>query len=123
MIFVTHDVLTFMQKVNIFTLSGDVTYLMTVVGLFLYMYRKGSCTGNAKNSIHCTSFEFRYALSGHTHPKLSSGCFAMRTVVPLMTADTLKLVYFAYFHCVLSYGLIFWENSTNSNKVFKSKRK
>jgi hypothetical protein len=49
-------------------------------------------------------------------PKLSSACFTMRTVVPLMTMDNLKLVYFAYFHSVLSYGLIFWGNSTDSNK-------
>jgi hypothetical protein len=28
-------------------------------------------------------------------PKLRSACFAMRTVIPLMTIDTLKLVYFA----------------------------
>jgi hypothetical protein len=40
----------------------------------------------------------------YTIPKLSSACFAMRTVIPLMTTDTLKLVYFAYFHTVLSYG-------------------
>jgi hypothetical protein len=55
-------------------------------------------------------------------PKLSSACFAMRTVVPLMTTNTLKLVYFAYFHSVLSYGLIFWGNSTDS-KYFTCKRK
>jgi hypothetical protein len=46
----------------------------------------------------------------------------MRMVVPLMTVDTLKLVYFTYFHSVLSYGLIFWGNSTDSNKVFYIKK-
>jgi hypothetical protein len=35
-----------------------------------------------------------------------------------MTIDTSKFVYFAYFHSVLSYGLISWGNSTDSNKVF-----
>jgi hypothetical protein len=47
----------------------------------------------------------------------------MKTVIPLMTMDTLKLVYFAYFHSVLSYGLIFWGNSTDSNKVFYIQKK
>jgi hypothetical protein len=56
-------------------------------------------------------------------PKLSSACFAMRKVIPLMTRDTLKLVYFAYFHSVVSYGLIFWGNSTDSNKVFYIQKK
>jgi hypothetical protein len=37
-------------------------------------------------------------------PKLS---FAMRTVISLMKIDTLKLVCFANFHSVVSYGLIF----------------
>jgi hypothetical protein len=31
-------------------------------------------------------------------PKLSSACFAIRTVKPLLKVDTLKLVFFAYFH-------------------------
>jgi hypothetical protein len=39
-------------------------------------------------------------------PKLSSACFAMRTVTPLLKIDSLKLVYFAYFHSIMSYGVI-----------------
>jgi hypothetical protein len=35
-------------------------------------------------------------------PKLSSACFAIRTIKPL-----LKLVYFSYFHSIMTYGLIF----------------
>jgi hypothetical protein len=31
---------------------------------------------------------------------------------------SLKLVYFAYFHSVMSYGVIFWGNSTDSKRVF-----
>jgi hypothetical protein len=42
----------------------------------------------------------------------------MRTVTPQIKVDTLKLVYFAYFHSVMSHGVIFWGNSTDSNRVF-----
>jgi hypothetical protein len=42
----------------------------------------------------------------------------MRTVTPLMKVDVLKLVYFAYFHSVMSYGVIFWGNSTDSKRAF-----
>jgi hypothetical protein len=35
-----------------------------------------------------------------------------------MKTETLKLVYFAYFHSIMSYGIIFWGNSTDSKKVF-----
>jgi hypothetical protein len=51
-------------------------------------------------------------------PNLSSACFAMMTVTSLMKTETLKLVYFAYFHSIMSYGIIFWANSTESKKVF-----
>jgi hypothetical protein len=44
-------------------------------------------------------------------PKLSSACFAVRTIT-----ETLKLVYFAYFHSIMSYGIIFWGNSTDREK-------
>jgi len=32
---------------------------------------------------------------------------------------TLRMAYFAYFHSVIRYGIIFWGNATNSCKVFK----
>jgi hypothetical protein len=34
-----------------------------------------------------------------------------------MKIETLKLGYFAYFHSIMSYGIIFWGNSTDSKKV------
>jgi hypothetical protein len=40
-------------------------------------------------------------------PKLSSACFAMRTIGSLMKTETLKLVYFACVHSIMSYGIIF----------------
>jgi hypothetical protein len=33
-----------------------------------------------------------------------------------MKTETLKLVYFAYFHSIMSYGIIFWVNLTDSKK-------
>jgi hypothetical protein len=37
-------------------------------------------------------------------PKLSSACFAMRTVTSIMKTETLKLVYFAYLHSIMSWN-------------------
>jgi hypothetical protein len=34
-------------------------------------------------------------------PKLSLACFTMRTVTTIMKLETLKLVYFAYFHSIM----------------------
>jgi hypothetical protein len=47
----------------------------------------------------------------------------MRTITTLMKTETLKLVYFAYFHSIMSYGIIFWRNSTDSKKVFYIQKK
>jgi hypothetical protein len=56
-------------------------------------------------------------------PKLISACFPMRTVTPLLKVDTLKLIYFAYFHSIMSKTVNFWGNSTDSKEYLSSKRK
>jgi hypothetical protein len=43
-------------------------------------------------------------------PKIILACPVMRKIKPLLKTDALKLVYFALFHSMLSYGVIFWEN-------------
>jgi hypothetical protein len=42
-----------------------------------------------------------------TVPELSAACYAVRSVQPRMSQETLRMVYYAYFHSVISYGLIF----------------
>jgi hypothetical protein len=42
----------------------------------------------------------------------------MRTVTSLFKVDTLKLVSSAYFHSIMSYGVIFYGNTTDSKRVF-----
>jgi len=56
-------------------------------------------------------------------PELSSACFDMRTIKTIMKLETLKLIYFAYFHSIMSYGIIFGGNSMDNRKVFYTKRK
>jgi hypothetical protein len=35
----------------------------------------------------------------------------------------IKAVYFSYIHSVLSYGIIFWANCSDSNKIFKLQKR
>ena len=56
-------------------------------------------------------------------PKLSRACYAVRAMYYFSSLNTLKMIYFAYFHSVINYGIIFWGNSSNSNKYFWLKRK
>jgi hypothetical protein len=50
--------------------------------------------------------------------KLDSACFAIRTLKLFLTIEDLRMVYFAYVHSVIAYGLPFWGNVVNSNNVF-----
>jgi hypothetical protein len=50
--------------------------------------------------------------------KLRKACFVMRRLHNVLDIDALKLVYFAYFQSVVKYGIVFWGNSYNLNKVF-----
>jgi len=55
--------------------------------------------------------------------KLSRACYAIRYVKHFMSQDTLRTIYFSYFHSILSYGIIFWGNSAYSSNIFKIKKK
>jgi hypothetical protein len=56
-------------------------------------------------------------------PKLSAACYAVRFMLHVSNTDTLKSVYFAYFHSIMKYGIIFWGNSSNSKKIFALQKK
>jgi len=56
-------------------------------------------------------------------PKLNKACFIIRRLKLYLTNYTLKMVYYAFFHPIMSYNLIFWGNSTNSKRVFKLQKK
>jgi hypothetical protein len=51
-------------------------------------------------------------------PRLSRACNAVRAMCPFSSVNTLKMIYFAYFHSIINYGIIFWGNSTETKKVF-----
>jgi hypothetical protein len=54
--------------------------------------------------------------------KLSSACCAVRVITPLMSEDTLKMIYHSYVHSIMTYGIIFWGNSPHSTNIFKIKK-
>jgi len=56
-------------------------------------------------------------------PKLSSACYVMRSLRPIMPINTLKTVYYSHFNAIITYGLPFWGNSPHSKKIFKMQKK
>jgi len=39
--------------------------------------------------------------------KLNTECFVIQTIQAIMSPETLRMVYFAYIHSIMSYGIIF----------------
>ena len=67
-------------------------------------------------------------LSWNTHidsiiKKLSKACYIIRNAKAYMSVSSLKVIYHALFHSVMSYGVIFWGNSPHSHIIFRIQKK
>jgi hypothetical protein len=56
-------------------------------------------------------------------PKLSEACYAVKSMYHISNINTLKSIYFVYFHSIIKYGIIFGGNSSNSKKIFTLQKK
>jgi hypothetical protein len=54
--------------------------------------------------------------------KLSTACHAVTLLVHISSHNTLKSIYYAYFHCIIKHGIISWGNSSNSGKILTLKK-
>jgi hypothetical protein len=59
----------------------------------------------------------------HLCKKMSSACYALIYVKHSLPVGALKIIYFAHVHTLMSYGVIFWSNSSCTNKVFIMQKK
>ena len=55
--------------------------------------------------------------------KLKTAYFVIRTIQAIMSLETLRMVYFAYIHSIISYGIIFGGNQLYSDKIFKIQKR
>jgi hypothetical protein len=51
--------------------------------------------------------------------KLSKACYIIRNAKIYMSVSSLKVIYYAFFHLVMSYGIIFWGNLSHSSKILR----
>jgi hypothetical protein len=72
--------------------------------------------------------EIDSTLSWHHHvtsllPKLSKSFYALLSLSQSVDLNVQRQVYFAHFHSLISYGLLFWGNSTEAVSIFKMQKR
>jgi hypothetical protein len=58
-----------------------------------------------------------------TASRLNKACCAIRSIKPFMSIDALRNTYFSHVHSIISYGTIFWGNSSHSEDIFKIQKR
>jgi hypothetical protein len=56
-------------------------------------------------------------------PKLCKACYSKRVIKPIMSTETLKMIYYYYFYSLLTYGIIFWGNDSYSLHIFRIQKR
>ena len=69
-----------------------------------------------------TTLTWKFHISELT-TRLNKACYAIRSIKPFMSLDVLRSICFAYFHSIISYGIIFWGNSSHSEEIFKVQKR
>lgn len=83
------------------------------------------------NKVMSTNFlgiEIDELLNWHIHcdtlaKKLSSACFALKTIKSITDVKTAKIAYYANFESVMRYGIEIWGNSTKDKIIFKIQKR
>jgi hypothetical protein len=55
--------------------------------------------------------------------KLSSACYAVRTVIAVMSQKTVRMIYFSDIHSVVTYGIILGGNSPYIINIFRIQKR
>jgi hypothetical protein len=51
--------------------------------------------------------------------KLCTACYILRNAKTYMSTSSLKMIYYAFFHLAMSYGIMFWGNLSHSSMIFR----
>ena len=54
---------------------------------------------------------------------MSKAGYIVRNAKTYVSVSSLKVIYYAFFHSVMSYGIIFWGNSSHSSIIFRIQKK
>jgi hypothetical protein len=55
--------------------------------------------------------------------KMASGCFLIKRIMQICNLETAKLVYHAYVHSRIAYGIVLWGHSSHTIRLFKLQKR
>jgi hypothetical protein len=55
--------------------------------------------------------------------KLSTACYMLRNIKPFIYTKILKMIYYSYFHSVVTYVLMYWGNSATVDRVLRMQKR
>jgi hypothetical protein len=123
--FTTNPVSIYSDKIYIYIYiyiyMQFVTKTSSLIDLHI-MYKNKEIANTSNTKFLGQTFYNTFSWKNHTDaivPKLCSACFTIRAVKPFLSQESLRLVYFSYFHSIMTYGLVFWGNLYHRNTVFK----
>jgi hypothetical protein len=95
-------------------------------GNFRIIYQNKLLSG--VNNIKLLGLQIEKNLNWKTHvhnllPKLSSACYLIRRMYPFFNKHTLKMIYYAYLHSGMEFGIFFWGTSADSKKVLLQQKR
>jgi hypothetical protein len=56
-------------------------------------------------------------------PRLSQACYITRADKLILSQEVLQMIYYACFNSVMTYGLLFWGNSSHCIEIFRLHKK
>jgi hypothetical protein len=120
--FSTNGLALNMEKTNIMKFTSS--YQQNEA--FQIIYQKKIITGT--NNTKFFGLELDKNISWKNHfpkiiPKLSSACYLVRRMYPYCTSNTLRTIYFTYFHTVMECGIIFWGVSVESKRILQQQKR
>jgi hypothetical protein len=117
---------------NLLTLNYDKTHFLQFLTTNRNEMQQQTVTSNLQitniNSTRFLGLKIDSTLTWRDHvieltPKLNKACYVIRTLMFLRSPDILRMVYFSYFHSLVSYGIIFWGNSHSSINIFRIQKR
>jgi hypothetical protein len=119
-------------KVNQLTLNFDKTHYIHFVTkqdksaklMIGYNNKFVACT----SSIKFLEMSMNENLSWDNHiealtKKLSTACYIIRSAKIYMSTSSLKIISYAFFHSLMTYGIIFWGNAPLGATIFRLQKK